>query len=212
MKEQLDVLDFFANEINLPLGLAVAEQMDDLRREMNNRYWRELQLRIVGLTGKHGLAWHVDTTEERNAPDSLVGLSCKIHPEQPIYLLPMAEQQNFGGEWRIYYGLMWNISPSRDHLLLSAVSGLKDSLLNSGFSNNHDFLAWQWTAFHPRRRDFLLRYAKEPEILLGEMEKLMNILLTDHRNAILQANIALRSALPSKAISLQRLRNKHSSD
>ena len=212
MKEQQAVLDFFADEINLPLGLAVAEQMDDLRREMNNCFWREFKQRIVGLIGNLGLAWQVDLTEERNSPNSLVGLSCKIHPEQPIYLHPMAEQQLLGSAWRIYIGLMWNTPPSPDHLAISTVSGLKEKLQRSGFSHNTGFLAWQWTAFHPRRRDFLLRYAQEPEKLFGEMEKNMKILLLDYGNAIMQANMALRSALPSKTISLERLRSKHNRD
>lgn len=212
MNEEQAVLDFFAKEENLPLALAVADQMDQLRRQMNNRFWRELQQHISALISEHGWSWQVDLTEERNAPDSLVGLHCNIHPEQGIYLRPMAEQQYLGGEWRIYFGLMWSATPSPEHLGLSAVSSLKEALLQAGFSNNAGFLAWQWTAFHPRRRDFLLRYAREPEILLGEMGSLLKKLLIDHRDSILQANTALRSAPRSTAISLERLRSKRSSD
>jgi len=212
MNEEQAVLDFFAKEENLPLGLSVAEQIDKLRGQMNNRLWRELQQHIGALINEHGLDWQVDLTEERNAPDSLVGLHCNIHPEQGIYLRPMAEQQYLGGEWRIYFGLMWSTTPSPDHLGLSTVSSLKETLLHTGFSNNAGFLAWQWTAFHPRRRDFLLRYAREPEILLGEMGTLLKILLIDHSDSILQANIALRSAPRSMAISLERLHSKRSRD
>ena len=212
MNEEQAVLDFFAQEENLPLGLAVADQMDKLRGQMNNRLWRELQQHIGALINAHGLDWQADLTEERNAPDSLVGLHCNIQPEQGTYLRPMIEQQYLGGEWRIYFGLMWSATPSPDHLGLSAVSSLKESLLHAGFSNNAGFLAWQWTAFHPRRRDFLLRYAREPEILLGEMGSLLNKLLIDHNNSILQANIALRSAPRSMAISLERLRSKRNND
>jgi len=150
----------------LPLALAVADHMDKLRREMNNRLWRELQKQIGVLINEHGFAWQADLTEERNAPDSLVGLHCKIESEQGIYLRPMAEQQYLGREWRIYFGLMWSSTPSLDHLGLSAVSNLKEALLNAGFSNNEGFLAWQWSTYHPYRRDFLLRFAREPEILL----------------------------------------------
>jgi hypothetical protein len=212
MKEERAVLDFFANKENLPLGLAVAEQMDKLRVQMNNHLWRELQQNFGALIREQGMAWQVDLTEERNAPESLVGLHCKTIPEQDIYLRPMAEQQNLGGEWRIYFGLMWSSTPSPDHLGLSAVSSLKEALLHAGFSINSSFLAWQWTAFHPRRRDFLLRYAREPEMLLGEMVTLFKILLIDHRDAIVQANMALRSAPRSMAISLERLRSKRSSE
>jgi len=212
MNEEQAVLDFFADKENLPLGLAVAEQMDKLRVQMNNRLWRESQQHIGALISEQGLAWQVDLTEERNAPESLVGLHCKIDPEQGIYLRPMAEQQYLGGEWRIYFGLMWSSTPTPDHLGLSAVSSLKETLLHAGFSNNAGFLAWQWTAFHPRRRDFLLRHAREPEILLGEIAALFKILLVDHSAPILQANMALRAAPRSIAISLEHLHSKRSKD
>jgi len=212
MNEEQAVLDFFANEENLPLALAVADQMDKLRREMNNRLWRELQKHIGALVIEQGLAWQVTLTEEKNAADNLVGLQCNTDSEQNIFLRPMAEQQYLGREWRIYFGLMWSSTPTPDHLGLSEVSSLKGTLQNEGFSHNAGFLAWQWTAFHPGRRDFLLRYARDPEILLGEMGTLLKKLLIDHGDSILQANTALRSAPRSAAISLERLRSKRGTD
>jgi hypothetical protein len=158
------------------------------------------------------LAWQAVLTEERNAPDSLVGLHCKIEPEQTIYLRPMAEQQYLGREWRIYFGLMWSSTPSLDHLGLSEVSNLKETLLNAGFSNNEGFLAWQWSTYHPYRRDFLLHFAREPEILLGEMGMFFNKLLIEHGGSIQQANLALQSAPRSMAISLGRIHSKRRMD
>jgi len=212
MNEEQAVLDFFARDENLPLGLSVAERMDKLREQMNNRYWRELQQRLVASFKADGLAWQVEFTEDKNASESLVGLHCKARPEQDIYLRPMIEQQYLGGEWRIYFGLMWSAAPSPDHLGAAAVCNLKESLLLSGFKNNASFLAWQWTRFYPRRRDFLLRYAREPEILLGETGTILKTLLIDHSDSIALANSALRSAPRSTAISLDRLRSKRSSD
>jgi hypothetical protein len=212
MNEEQAVLDFFADEDNLPLALAVADQMDKLRREMNNRLWREFQKHIGALVIEQGLAWQVALTEEKNAADSLVGLQCNIDPEQNIFLRPMAEQHYLGREWRIYFGLMWSSTPSPDHLGLPEVSSLKVTLQNDGFSNNAGFLAWQWTAFHPGRRDFLLRYAREPEKLLGELEAHLKKLLIEHSGSILQANTALRSAPRSSAISLERLHSKRGTD
>ena len=46
MNEEQAVLDFFAQTENLPLGLSVAEQMDRLREQMNNRLWLELLPRL----------------------------------------------------------------------------------------------------------------------------------------------------------------------
>ncbi|MEO8330876.1 MAG: hypothetical protein ABI479_00460 [Gallionella sp.] len=212
MNEEQAVLDFFARDENLPLGLAVAEQIDKLREQMNNRYWLQLQQRLAASFSANGLAWQVELTEDRNAPDSMVGLHCILHPKQDIYLRPMVEQQYLGGAWRIYFGLMWSNAPTPDHLGSTAVSSLKESLQHVGYKNNASFLAWQWTAFHPRRRDFLLRYAREPEVILDEMETLLKKLLLDHSDSIALANSALRSAPRSMAISLDRLRSKRSSD
>src|ERR1022692_3055576 len=158
MNEEQAVLDFFAKEENLPLGLAVAEQVDRQREQMNNRLWLELLPHLNALINQHGLDWQVEPTEDRNAPDSLVGLHCTPRAGQAIYLRPMLEQQYLGGVWRIYFGLMWSAAPSPDQLGLPAVRNLKESLQQAGFKSNENFLGWQWTTFHPRRKDFLLHY------------------------------------------------------
>jgi hypothetical protein len=118
------------------------------------------------------------------------------------------EQQCLGGIWRIYFGLMWSASPSPDQLGLPAVSSLKAALQTAGFKSNENFLAWQWTTFHPRRKDFLLRYSLQPEKLLGEMEAILKTLLIEHGVSIEQANAALKAAPRSTAVSLDQLRSK----
>jgi hypothetical protein len=120
----------------------------------------------------------------------------------------MMEQQYLGGIWRIYSGLIWSAPPSPDHPGLPAVSALKAALQTAGFKSNENFLAWKWTAFHPRRRDFLLRYAQEPEKVLEEVETGVRTLLIDRREAIESANAALNSAPRSLASSLGRLRDE----
>jgi len=209
MNEEQAILDFFALPENLPLGLSVAEQMDKLRGQMNNRLWLNLQSRLEKLIREHGLAWLLETTEDRNAPDCLVGLHCNVGSEQALSLLPMVEQQSLGGEWRIYHGLMWSAAPSPEQLELVAVKKLKASLQNAGFKNNERYLAWQWTAFHPRRKDFLMRYAHWPEKLLDEMEVILKKLLVDFGSDIAQTNEVLRAnSSRSLRSSLQQLRNE----
>lgn len=208
MNEEQAVLDFFSQTENLPLGLSVAEQMDSLREQMNNRLWRELLQRLQPMFEEHGLAWHIHLTEDKNAPDSLVGLHCTTVTGQPLYLRPMMEQQYLGGVWRIYFSLMWSATPSPDQLALPAVRTLKMSLQNAGYKNNESFLAWQWTAFHPRRKDFLLRYTQQPEKLLDDVETILKTLLIDNRETIEQANAALKSTPGSLAASLNKLRDE----
>ena len=208
MNEEQAILDFFFRAENLPLGLAVAEQMDEIRGQMNNRLWRELLARIKALINQHELAWQAEATEDKNAPDSLVGLHCVANPEQPLYLRPMLEQQYLGGKWRIYFGLMWSASPTPDQLKLPAIISLKAALQKAGFKSNENFLAWQWTSFHPRSKDFLLGYAQQPEKLLDDIETIFKTLLTDHRAAIGLANDALNSLPPNLAVSLKQLRDE----
>lgn len=210
MNEEQTVLDFFSQSENLPLGLAVAEQMDKLREQANNRFWQALQLHLAASFNTHGLAWQAEVTEDKNAAECLVGLQCSRHPKQEIYLRPMLEQQFLGGAWRIYFGLMWSAPPSPDHLEIAAVRSLMKSLQQAGYKSNANFLAWQWTALYPRRRNFLLRYAKEPEKLVGEMGAIMEKLLVSHNDLIALANSALQTAPRSAAISLERLRSKRS--
>jgi hypothetical protein len=208
MNEEQAVLEFFAQAENLPLGLSVAEQMDKLREQMNNRLWQDLLLRLDALIKEHKLAWQVEPTEDKNAPDSLVGLHCTTPVKQAVYLRPMMEQQYLGGVWRIYFGLMWSAAPSPDQLALAAVTRLKKSLQKADFKNNESFLAWQWTIFHPRRKDFLLRYAQQPEKLLEDIEDIFKPLLIEHSEPIEQANVALKSAPHSLTASLNQLRNE----
>jgi hypothetical protein len=208
MNEEQAVLDFFAQAENLPLGLAVAEQMDTLREQMNSRFWQELLAQLKALINEHGLAWRVEATEDKNAPDSLVGLHCTTSTEQALYLRPMVEQQYLGGAWRIYFGLMWSAAPTSAQLELPAVSSLKTSLQKAGFKSNENFLAWQWTTFYPQRKDFLLRFAQQPEKLLNDIETVFKTLLIDHREAIEQTNAALDIRPRGLSASLNQLRNE----
>jgi len=209
MNEEQAILEFFSQPENLPLALSVAEQMDKLRVQMNNRLWQELLARLNALNKEHELAWRVELTEDKNAPDSLVGLHCTSLTEQQLYLRPMMEQQYLGGEWRVYFGLMWSTGPAPGQLGLAHVSKLKASLQKAGFKSNESFLAWQWTAFHPRRKDFLLGYVRQPEKSLDDVVTIFRTLLIDHREEIEQANEALKTIQSrSLSASLDRLRDE----
>ncbi len=209
MTEEQAIRDFFAQPENLPLALSVAEQMDKLREQTNNRFWQELLARLNRLVKQHELAWRIELTEDKNSPDSLVGLHCTSLTEVQPYLRPMMEQQYLGGEWRIYFGLIWSAAPAADQLGLAHVGKLKASLQRAGFKSNESFLAWRWTAFHPRRKNFLLSYARQPGKLLDDVVAIFSTLLIDHREEIEQANEVLKTAQPrSLSASLNRLRDE----
>jgi hypothetical protein len=208
LNEEQAVLDFFSKEENLPLGLSVAEQMDQMRECINTRFWEQLHQKIEVSVKNNQLSWDATVTEDKNSDDNLVGLHCLPLNDQAISLRPMLEQQLTGGDWRIYFGLIWSAEPSLAQLALPEVATLKDSLNELGFKNNNDFLAWQWTQLHPRRKDFLLRFSQQPEQLLADCEALFTVLLVDQQQLINAANIALKETHRSTPISLSQLHKK----
>ena len=187
MNEEKAVLEFFAQAENLPLALSVAHQMDAMREQMNSRFWQDLKQRIDALHGRHALEWQTEIIEDHNAARLHLGLRCKLRKAQPNSLFPMLEQQHMGGTWRIFFGLMWQNTPAQ--LSLPAVARLKQALHEAGFKSNEHFIAWRWTDFYPRRSDFLMRYAREPEKLLGEVESAF--CMPDHFELINEANAEL---------------------
>jgi hypothetical protein len=208
MNEEQAVLDFFAKTENLPLALAVAEQIDRQREQLNNNFWRGLLQHLNTLCATHQLPWQIEITEDKNAPDSLVGLHGKLQSAQPLYLRPMIEQQNLGGKLRIYFGLMWSGTPSPEQLTLPAIIELKASLQKANFKTNESFLGWQWTSFHPRRKDFLLRYSGQSEKTLNEVTAILRTLLVDFKEAINLANAALQHTPLGLSASLSQLRTE----
>lgn len=204
--EERAVLEFFAQEENLPLTLSVAELADGIRRDMNNAFWSGLRVRLVSLLAERELPWGVQLTEDRNAQDSLVGLSLQPLSGQGLFLRLMMEQQQMGEALRIYYGVMWSESPAPDRLQLPQVVVLRNALQGEGFRGNESFLAWNWSGYHPRRKDFLQRYAANADALLEEVSGLMSHFLLEHGAALAAANAALRETPRSATVSLDQLR------
>jgi hypothetical protein len=111
-----------------------------------------------------------------------------------------------GGIPRIYFGLMWIGSPAPDIAQRANIKMLRDSLQEEGYKNNERFLAWQWTRYHPRRKDFLLRFSTKPDALLEESAALLLRLLEKHNNVLQTINTELQAAPQSAAILLDQLR------
>jgi hypothetical protein len=204
--EEQAVLQFFAQEENLPLALSVAEQVDGIRQRMNNAFWRALHERIAALIETHRLPWAMEITEDRNTPGCVVGLHLQPLSDQTLFLRLMIEQQYMGEALRIYYGVMWNSAPAPDKASLMEVTALREALQGEGLKNNESFLAWNWTPYHPRRKDFLQRYSTEADALLDEVSGLLRNLLLTHGDALNAANAALRDAPRSVTVSLDQLR------
>ncbi|MES1981802.1 MAG: hypothetical protein V4443_04925 [Pseudomonadota bacterium] len=205
-KQEQAVLDFFSQEENLTLALAVADQTDEIRQRMNNAFWLALQDRISTLVQTLELPWQVAVTEDRNAAEALVGLHLQPVAEQTLFLRPMLEQQLLGNTLRIYYGLAWSTAPTPEHTRLAEVAALHEAFQSAGYKTSTDFLAWQWTPYYPRRRDFLLRFSTEEDKLLDEVTGLLQGLLQTHGTALQLANNTLRSAPRSATVSLNKLR------
>jgi hypothetical protein len=178
--------------------------MDQQREQLNSQFWCDLQQQLTQRNQQHDLPWELVKTEDRNVPDSWVGLQAIPAVAQHNYLHPMLEQQNLGGGMRIYIGLMWHAAPTPEQLALPAVSTLKTALQQQGYKDNERFLAWQWTKFYPRRRDFLLRYTQDATLLLDDLAQIYTQLALTHRDAIAQANHALAALPPSMIVSFKK--------
>ncbi|MEJ1959955.1 MAG: hypothetical protein WDM70_11470 [Nitrosomonadales bacterium] len=205
--EEQEVLDFFTQEENLPLALSVAEQVDSIRQRMNNAFWRALYKKISTLLEAHRLLWVAELTEDRNTPEGFVGINLHPMSDQELFLRLMIEQQYIGEDLRIYYGVMWSSTPTPDKSRLAEVSALSNALQNEGFKNNENYLAWNWTIYHPRRKDFLLRYSTAADALLDEVSELLSHLMLAHGDALYAANEAVSTAPRSMAVSLDQLRS-----
>jgi hypothetical protein len=204
--EEQAVLDFFAQDENLPLALAVAEQVDGIRQRMINAFWKALHKRIAAAIEGPGLSWVVELTEDRNTPDCVVGVHLQPMTDQTLFLRLMMEQQFIGDTLRIYYGVIWSNPPTLDKTRLEAVAVLREALQDEGLKNNESFLAWNWTAYHPRRKDFLLRYSTAADALLDEASGLLLHIFQVHGDALNAANAALSEAPSTMAVSLNKLR------
>jgi hypothetical protein len=209
MNEEQAVLDFFAQEENLPLALIAAEHLDAIRLRLNNEFWQILHEKLAALLAQHTLPWSCQPTEDRNAEDCLVGLHLEPAPESRIFLRPFMEQQFTGNGYRIYHGLMWSAQPSPGQKILPAVAALSDVLQQAGFKQGDNFFAWQWLPWHPRRRDFLLAFSGKRDRLLEEVMLPWQYLLLDRGEQLRLANLALNGPVgTSTSISLDQLRSK----
>ncbi len=207
MNDEQTVLDFFSAAENLPLALIAAEHLDKLRNQHNNHFWLALKTEVDRLLSKSELPWHCELTEDRNADDTLVGIHLEPSAPQQTFLRPFMEQQLMGSDYRIYYGLMWNSTPAPALKNLPSVLSLQMTLETEGFKQNDSFLAWQWSPWHPRRRDFLVRLSKSPDALMFEAMQPWLLLLEKRGELLAEANSALNQTPATAVISLAGLRS-----
>jgi hypothetical protein len=208
MNDEQAVLDFFAQEENLPLALTAAEHLDSIRLRLNNEFWLALRERLDAWLAQQALPWSTQITEDRNNEECLVGLHLQPKGEMRLFLRPFMEQQFLGDDYRVFHGLMWNTMPDASHKAQPAVEALRTSLGDAGLKHSDSFLAWQWLPWHPRRRDFLLRFVTRRNESLDDALRPWQALLAEHGEQLRLANLALSEAPRSVTISLEQLRSK----
>ncbi len=208
MNEEQAVLEFFARKENLPLALIAAEHLDAIRRDLNNEFWQVMRSELESLVSAHSLPWTVKITEDRNSQDCLVGLC--LEPSRPsrVFLRPFMEQQYMGEGYRVYHGLMWSATPDAGQQGLPAVGALAATLAQAGFKQGDNFFGYQWMPWHPRRRDFLMKFGMHREQFLPEMMQPWQQLLLRSGGQLQAANRELGDAGPTTTISLDQLRGK----
>lgn len=207
MNEEQQVLAFFSAKENLPLALIAAEHLDDLRRDLNNEFWRTMSAGLEALVTANGLPWSVNLTEDRNTDDCLVGLHLEPRNSGQVFLRPFMEQQYIGDGYRIYYGLMWSHTPDAGQKALPAVADLAGRMDQAGFKEGDHFFGWQWLPWHPRRRDFLMKFGTKREQFAEEMLQPWEQLLRGLGEQLELANRALAEPGASATVSVDQLRN-----
>lgn len=207
MNEEQAVLDFFLQEENRPLALIAAQHLDELRQRLNNEFWAAARDGLDALVYEKALPWKSVLIEDKNSEDCLLGLYLQPASEQRVFLRPFMEQQFIGNSFRVYFGLMWSQSPEPAQQGLEAVRLLQQGLEARGFKQSEHLFAWQWLAWHPRRRDFLMRFSRQRQDLLDESLQLWKSLLIEHGELLNSANQALAAAPRSVAVSLDQLRS-----
>lgn len=208
MNEEQAALDFFAQPENLPLALLTAEHLDAIRLRLNNEFWLALRERLDAWLTQQALPWTTELTEDRNTEECLVGLHLQPKSEQRVFLRPFMEQQFLGDNYRVFHGLMWNTAPDATQKNRPAVETLRTLMSDTGLKHSDSFLAWQWLPWHPRRRDFLLRFAFRRDELLDEALRPWQALLAEYGEQLSRANLALNSSQRSTSVSLDQLRSK----
>ena len=206
MNEEQAVLEFFARKENLPLALIAAEHLDGLRRDLNNQFWKVMHAQLDSLVKSRSLPWVAQLTEDRNAEDCLVGVYLEPTQSSRVFLRPFMEQQYIGEGYRIYHGLMWNTTPDAAQKALPAVAALSASMQEAGFKEGDNFFGWQWLNWHPRRRDFLMRFGIPTEQSLADMMQPWEQLVLVWGEQLQAANTALAQGPTSTTISLNQLR------
>jgi len=209
MNEEQAVLDFFAQEENVPLALIAAEHLDAIRLRLNNQFWQLLGEQLTALLTEQALPWTAKQTDDRNVDDCQVGLHLEPTEEGRIFLRPFMEQQFIGNDYRIFHGLMWSGPAEIAQKALPPVSALSTLLQEQGFKQGDNFFAWQWLPWHPRRRDFLMEFHTRRDQLLADALKPWHYLLVSCGPQLQAANEALRAPTSNAtSISLDQLRSK----
>jgi hypothetical protein len=208
MNEEQTVLDFFSRDENLTLALIAAEHLDSIRLKHNNRFWKMLHEQLGSLLTQQSRPWRIENTEDRNCEDTLVGLHLEPLAEQRTFLRPFMEQQLMGNNYRIYYGFMWSATPEPAQKILPAVETLRSHTSAVGFKDSDSFLAWQWSPWYPRRKEFLMRLSNKRDELITEVMHTWEALLNEYDEDLRMANVALRETPRSAAISKYQLHSK----
>ncbi len=207
MNEEQAALEFFSRKENLPLALIAAEHLDGIRRDLNNQFWQVMHAELETLVTSQSLPWKANLTEDRNAEDCLVGLHLEPLADSRVFLRPFMEQQFMGEGYRVYHGLMWSTAPDAPQKALPAVTALRAALQQGGFREGDNFFGWQWLPWHPRRRDFLMKFGMHQEEFLQEMMQPWRQMLLTWGEQLQLANAALATpSTPSTSISLDQLR------
>ncbi len=204
MDYEAAIIDFLARKDNLPLVLEIADRLDQLKDKSQQGFWQELYKALKQRLAQSGKSnkWRVVISEEESFCDN--SAYCRIEPvameEDQLYLCIWIQQQQFGADFWLYYGIDYS-QELLSKWSLKQVRTLEAELEEEGFEEvGNDFCGrYKYLDWSLRDKDFMLRWAARRQSVVEQVVELVWMLFESKCTTLEQANRAVTKAIKNGA-------------
>jgi hypothetical protein len=202
MKNQHDdvFIEYLTNRDNLPYTLDILRQGDEIRSRVLGDFWHAMLKQLRESTPRNlatkPLRWELYPSPKKMHA-TYAGLSC-LHSaagEQGQSLSFSVQQYCAPSEYQIQFGLQWDHEQSVKSKLLELpeLVTLRSHLAENDFKHTRWWLGWKYIFPPNETRDgFLLKYAKDRNTILQQIEESFWLLVQETFEMTMKANRAIR--------------------
>jgi hypothetical protein len=165
MDYQAQILEFLQKPENLAVALEVAKNIEALRSNLHNAFWKDMYKTLQSRLDKSTFADRWMIFSERNFDEAYKSIEIKVKslPSsfKGTYLEVCLEQGTPATNYSLYYGLVWALEERSAPDSETFRTLLKISK-NLGVSNENQNSWWPMKSFlntYPRTDEFLLKYS-----------------------------------------------------